>query len=39
MLEAKREMLAVWADVLPEAPKEAVADAERKIAAALATDH
>jgi diadenosine tetraphosphate (Ap4A) HIT family hydrolase len=36
MLEAKREMLALWANVLPEAPKEAVADAEAKIAAALA---
>jgi diadenosine tetraphosphate (Ap4A) HIT family hydrolase len=37
MLEAKREMLALWADLLPEPPKEVVADAERKIAAALAT--
>ncbi|HZX02329.1 hypothetical protein [Kribbella sp.] len=36
MLEAKREMLALWADVLPEAPEEAVADAEAKIAAAMA---
>lgn len=36
MLEAKREMLAVWANVLPEAPKEVVADAEAKIAAAMA---
>jgi diadenosine tetraphosphate (Ap4A) HIT family hydrolase len=38
MLEAKREMLPLWADVLPEAPKEVVADAEDKIAAALAAD-
>ena len=36
MLEAKREMLPLWADLLPEAPKEVVADAERKIAAAMA---
>ncbi|NUR94440.1 MAG: hypothetical protein HOV67_04180 [Kribbellaceae bacterium] len=39
MLEAKREMLALWANVLPEAPKEAVANAEAKIAAALAENH
>jgi hypothetical protein len=39
MLEAKREMLALWADLLPEPPKEVVADAERKIAAALAAGH
>ncbi|WP_329481834.1 hypothetical protein OG555_06375 [Kribbella sp. NBC_01484] len=38
MLEAKREMLPLWADLLPEAPKEVLADAERKIAAALAAD-
>jgi hypothetical protein len=36
MLEARREMLPLWADLLPEAPKEVVADAERKIAAAMA---
>lgn len=36
MLEAKREMLPLWADLLPEAPKEVVADAERKIAVAMA---
>jgi hypothetical protein len=27
MLEARREMLPLWADLMPEAPKEAVADA------------
>jgi hypothetical protein len=36
MLEARREMLPLWADLLPEAPKEVVADAERRIAAAMA---
>ena len=36
MLEARREMLPLWADLLPEAPEEVVADAERKIAAAMA---
>jgi hypothetical protein len=36
MLEARREMLPLWADLLPEAPKEDVADAEAKIAAAMA---
>lgn len=35
MLEARREMLPLWADLLPEAPKEAVAAAESQIAAAL----
>jgi diadenosine tetraphosphate (Ap4A) HIT family hydrolase len=38
MLEARREMLALWADLLPEAPEEVVADAEQKIAAAMAAD-
>lgn len=36
MLEARREMLALWADLLPEAPKDVVADAEQKIAVAMA---
>jgi hypothetical protein len=36
MLEARREMLPLWADLLPEVPEEVVADAERKIAAAMA---
>jgi hypothetical protein len=36
MLEARREMLPLWADLMPEAPPEDVADAERKIAAAMA---
>jgi diadenosine tetraphosphate (Ap4A) HIT family hydrolase len=36
MLEARREMLPLWADLLPEAPKDVVADAERKIAVAMA---
>ena len=36
MLEARREMLPLWAELMPEAPKEAVADAEAKIAAAMA---
>jgi len=36
MLEARREMLPLWADLLPEAPEEAVVDAEQKIAAAMA---
>lgn len=35
MLEARREMLPLWADLLPEAPKEAVADAEERIRKAL----
>jgi hypothetical protein len=38
MLEARREMLPLWADLLPEAPKEVVSDAERKIAAAMAAN-
>jgi diadenosine tetraphosphate (Ap4A) HIT family hydrolase len=38
MLEARREMLPLWADLLPEAPKEVLADAEAKIAATLAAD-
>ncbi len=36
MLEASREMLPLWADLLPEAPKEEVAAAEQKIAEAMA---
>ncbi len=36
MLEARREMLPLWADLMPAAPEEVVADAERKIAAAMA---
>ncbi|GAA1631468.1 hypothetical protein GCM10009744_19620 [Kribbella alba] len=36
MLEARREMLALWADLLPEAPKDVVADAEQKITVAMA---
>jgi hypothetical protein len=36
MLDAQREMLALWADLLPEAPEELVADAEQKIAVAMA---
>ncbi|HEY3511457.1 MAG TPA: hypothetical protein VGL36_19945 [Kribbella sp.] len=36
MLEARKEMLPLWADLMPEAPKEVVADAEAKIAAAMA---
>ena len=39
MLEARREMLPLWADLMPEAPKEDVADAEAKIAAAMAETH
>jgi len=35
MLEARREMLPLWADLLPEAPREAVADAEEQIRKAL----
>lgn len=35
MLEARREMLPLWADTMPEAPKEAVADAEQRIRKAL----
>lgn len=35
MLEARREMLPLWADLLPEAPEEAVADAEERIRKAL----
>jgi diadenosine tetraphosphate (Ap4A) HIT family hydrolase len=31
MLEARREMLPLWADLMPVAPKEAVADAEERI--------
>jgi len=31
MLEARREMLPLWADLLPEAAREAVADAEEQI--------
>jgi diadenosine tetraphosphate (Ap4A) HIT family hydrolase len=37
MLEARREMLPLWADLLPEAPEEVVADAERRIAVAMAS--
>ncbi|TCC20461.1 hypothetical protein [Kribbella speibonae] len=36
MLEARREMLPLWADLLPEAPKENVANAEAKIATSMA---
>ncbi|MFK4086859.1 hypothetical protein ACI2LF_22310 [Kribbella sp. NPDC020789] len=36
MLEARRHMLPLWAELLPAASEEAVADAERKIAAAMA---
>lgn len=35
MLEARREMLPLWADLLPAAPEEAVADAEERIRKAL----
>jgi diadenosine tetraphosphate (Ap4A) HIT family hydrolase len=35
MLEARREMLPLWSDLMPEAPKEAVADAEERIRKAL----
>ncbi|WP_328991136.1 hypothetical protein OG394_33275 [Kribbella sp. NBC_01245] len=35
MLEARREMLPLWADLLPEAPADVVADAEKRIAAAM----
>jgi hypothetical protein len=35
MLEARREMMPLWSDLLPEAPKEAVADAEERIRKAL----
>ncbi|MDX6282033.1 MAG: hypothetical protein QOH03_3104 [Kribbellaceae bacterium] len=36
MLEARREMLPLWADLLPEAPLDEVAAAEQKIAVAMA---
>jgi hypothetical protein len=35
MLEAGREMLPLWADLLPQAPKDVVADAGQKIAVAM----
>jgi diadenosine tetraphosphate (Ap4A) HIT family hydrolase len=35
MLEARREMLPLWADLLPAAPEEAVVDAEQRIRKAL----
>lgn len=38
MLEARGEMLPLWADRLPEAPKEALADAEQRIRKALEQD-
>ncbi|WP_112242668.1 hypothetical protein [Kribbella monticola] len=35
MLEARREMLPLWADLMPELPKDEAAEAEQKIAAAM----
>jgi diadenosine tetraphosphate (Ap4A) HIT family hydrolase len=35
MLHASREMLPLWAEQMPQAPKEAVADAEERIRKAL----
>ena len=35
MLHASKEMLPLWAELMPQAPKEAVADAEERIRKAL----
>jgi hypothetical protein len=35
MLQATGAMLPIWEDVLPKVPDEALADAARKVAAAL----
>jgi hypothetical protein len=35
MLEARREMLPLWADLMPALPTEVAEEAEQKIAAAL----